>query len=76
MKKMLAMMCAALCALAASAKTSTPKGAVITTVFVDGTEKPVIETDAYAEMLRAVQEGKFRFNGEGVRLTSMSVRRP
>jgi hypothetical protein len=47
-----------------------------TTVFVDGSEKPVIETDAYAEMLRAVQEGKFRFNGEGVRLTSMSVRRP
>jgi hypothetical protein len=44
--------------------------------LVDGSEKPVIETDAYAEMLRAVQEGKFRFNGEGVRLTSMSVRRP
>ena len=47
-----------------------------TTAFVGDAEKPVIDSDEHAELLRAVKEGKFQFNGEGMRLTSMSVRRP
>ena len=47
-----------------------------TTVFVGDAEKPVIDSDEHAELLRAVKEGKFQFNGEGMRLTSLSVRRP
>ena len=45
-------------------------------VFVDGAEKPLIETDGYARILRRVGEGKFKFNGSGVRLLSMRAMRP
>ena len=45
-------------------------------LFVDGAEKAVLESDACAKFLRRVKEGKFRFNGAGVRLLSMKVMRP
>lgn len=45
-------------------------------VFVDGVEKPLIETDDYARILRRVGEGKFKFNGSGVRLLSMKAMSP
>ena len=47
-----------------------------TTVFVGDAEKPVIDSDEHAELLRAVKEGKFQFNGEEMRISSLSVRRP
>ena len=43
---------------------------------IDGAEKAVLESDACAKFLRRVKEGKFRFNGAGVRLLSMKVMRP
>ena len=46
------------------------------TVFVGDAEKPVIDSDEHAELLRAVKEGKFQFNGEEMRISSLSVRRP
>ena len=46
------------------------------TVSADELEKPIVETDSCAGFLRAVKEGKFRFNGEDVRLVSMKVRCP
>ena len=44
--------------------------------FVNGSEKPVIESEDFARLLKAVSEGKFQFNGAGVRLLSMKVMRP
>ncbi|MBQ6136680.1 MAG: hypothetical protein IJI73_04850 [Kiritimatiellae bacterium] len=44
-------------------------------VFVDGSEKPVIESGKFSRLLKAVSEGKFQFNGAGVRLLSMKVMR-
>ena len=45
-------------------------------VFVSDFEKPVLASDAHARYLKRVAEGKFRFNGAGVRLLSMKVMRP
>ena len=44
--------------------------------FVNGSEKPVIESEDFARLLKAISEGKFQFNGAGVRVTSMKVSRP
>ena len=44
--------------------------------FVNGSEKPVIESEDFARLLKAVSEGKFQFNGAGVRLLSLKVMRP
>ncbi len=44
--------------------------------FVNGSEKPVIESEDFARLLKAVSEGKFQFNGAGVRIVSMKVMRP
>ena len=45
-------------------------------VFVGDAEKPVIDSDEHAELLRAVKDGKLQLNGEEMRITSLSVRRP
>jgi hypothetical protein len=44
--------------------------------FVNGSEKPVLESEDFARLLKAVSEGKFQFNGAGVRLLSLKVMRP
>ena len=46
------------------------------TAFVGDDEKPIIENDEHAELLRSIKAGKLRFTGTYVRLFSAKVSRP
>ena len=46
------------------------------TVFLGDTDRPVFETTEFARVLRPVKEGKFQFNGSGVRILSVKVFQP
>ena len=45
-------------------------------VFSGDAEKPVFETEDYADYLKNVKEGKFQFNGAHVKMLSMKVMSP
>jgi hypothetical protein len=45
-------------------------------VFAGDAEKPILETEESADYLKDVKEGKFQFNGAGVKILSMKVMSP
>ena len=45
-------------------------------VFAGDAEKPILETEESADYLKDVKEGKFQFNGAGVKMLSMKVMSP
>lgn len=45
-------------------------------VFAGDAEKPILETEENADYLKEVKEGKFQFNGAGVKMLSIKVMSP